>query len=324
MFDVPEAKRVRRDEWLPSRTVTPEPIDSDAASYAAAAFHKLFGQIETVDVTASADLQDAPNAGGGDATHAVEGEEHEYEFRLFNLPQSSAKSEHREAASSQSGHEGVQKLKIRLRSPSPGAEGDGGFVNPFRGWDYYLSAPDVILKNTALESEIAARLEGLRGSYVRRASNYAKAAVSHQDVLAFSKLQKAGCQLSWRVIHLKQSTAQPKKKKKQAASASTPVGSESPADPVQYLENPLIKSGIPKSRKKPGKKRRIMLRQRAHAKKQAEEADRDKRTARNREKKLKRRQREREKKAAVRASEGGPTTEDSAAHANDISMTEAR
>ncbi|KAI5283974.1 hypothetical protein KEM55_001266, partial [Ascosphaera atra] len=61
---------------------------------------------------------------------------------------------------------------------------------------------------------------------------------------------------------------------------------------------------VPKSRKKPGKKRRIVLRQRVKSKKEAEEADREKRTARNREKKLKRRQREREKKATTQPEQG--------------------
>lgn len=51
---------------------------------------------------------------------------------------------------------------------------------------------------------------------------------------------------------------------------------------------------------KPGKKRRIVLRQRLASKKVEEEADKDKRNKRNREKKIKRRQREKDKKAATK------------------------
>lgn len=61
-------------------------------------------------------------------------------------------------------------------------------------------------------------------------------------------------------------------------------------------------SKAPKSRKKPGKKRRIILRQRLAAAKTAEADEREKRTRRNREKKIKRRQKERERKATLRES----------------------
>ncbi|KAI5306689.1 hypothetical protein KEM56_007632 [Ascosphaera pollenicola] len=312
MFDALEAKQIRRDELLPSRTPTPEPVDPDAASYAASAFQQLFGQIQTIDAPADRDGVTGP---GED----VEDEEQEYEFRLFSAPVPSQKQEQQQgAASGNTEGEGVQKLKIRLRSLSPGAEGDGGLVVSFRGWEHYLSAPDVTLKGTALESAIAAKIDELKEVHARKSLEYADCAVSSEDISRFARQQKPGCHLSWRVIHLKPSTARSKKKQ---SNPTTLASLASDPDSKQYLENPLLKPHVPKSRNKPGKKRRIVLRQRALAKKQAEEADRDKRTARNREKKLKRRQKEREKKAATRAVDGESVVEEMPSSPQDVSMT---
>ncbi|KZZ89573.1 hypothetical protein AAP_04328 [Ascosphaera apis ARSEF 7405] len=311
MFEATEAKQIGRDELLPSRTPTPEPVDPEAATYAAAAFQQLFGQLETIDVATD---RDSAAGVAGDA----EEEEQEFEFRLFSAPQPSNKQEQQvDATAGTTEGEAVQKLKIRLRSPSPGAEGDGGFVVPFRGWDYYLSAPDVTLKGTALESAIAARINELKESHVQKSREYANCAVSFEEIAHFASLQKPGCRLSWRVINLKPST--PKSKKQQNGSKAS-ADSNSAPDSKQYLENPWLIPHVPKSRNKPGKKRRIVLRQRALAKKQAEEADREKRTARNREKKLKRRQREREKKAAERAVEGGSLVIEAPGSPEDVSM----
>lgn len=55
----------------------------------------------------------------------------------------------------------------------------------------------------------------------------------------------------------------------------------------------------PKSRKKPGKKRRIQLRKRADIAKAAQETEAEKRNRKNRERKIKRRQKAREQKAAA-------------------------
>jgi hypothetical protein len=66
---------------------------------------------------------------------------------------------------------------------------------------------------------------------------------------------------------------------------------------------------LAKSRKKPGKKRRIVLRRRAKAIATAKETDAEKRNRRNREKKIKRRQKKREQKAVPAAVAGKQSTE---------------
>lgn len=38
---------------------------------------------------------------------------------------------------------GTQKLRIRLRSPSPTNPSEGRFVKAFRGWHYYFSTPSL-------------------------------------------------------------------------------------------------------------------------------------------------------------------------------------
>lgn len=67
--------------------------------------------------------------------------------------------------------------------------------------------------------------------------------------------------------------------------------------PAVYVTDPPIRS--PKSRKKPGKKRRVQLRKRVTAAETAKEADAEKRNRKNRERKIKRRQKAREMKAAA-------------------------
>lgn len=83
-----------------------------------------------------------------------EEEEQEFEFRLFSAPvRDSTAAATQDAGSAATvekkndiGAAGTQKLRIRLRSPTPGARGpdDGGFVKPFRGWDYYFSTPGLL------------------------------------------------------------------------------------------------------------------------------------------------------------------------------------
>lgn len=97
--------------------------------------------------TASEGLAQEDTGMGEDA----EEEEQEFEFRLFSSVSTRKTAD--ESRSRTEGHDGsglggVQKLKIRLRSPSPSARppGDGGFVVPFRGWDYYFSNPELVMR----------------------------------------------------------------------------------------------------------------------------------------------------------------------------------
>lgn len=75
-----------------------------------------------------------------------------------------------------------------------------------------------------------------------------------------------------------------------------------PGEKAVYLVDPPVKMEA-KSRRKPGKKRRIQLRKREIAAEQAKETDAEKRNRKNRERKIKRRQKAREMKAAGQAVE---------------------
>lgn len=100
-----------------------------------------------------------------------------------------------------------------------------------------------------------------------------------------------GCHLPWRVIRLKrQHTKLPPASKDPAAIATVCVPESSAKEP--------------KSRKKPGKKRRIQLRKRLTEAEEAKNKETEKRTRKNRERKLKRRQKARELKAATAAASG--------------------
>lgn len=116
-----------------------------------------------------------------------------------------------------------------------------------------------------------------------------------------NSFSQPGCHLPWRVIHLD--------------SSKTKLPKPS-ADPTVYVVNQQPISKTPKSRKKPGKKRRIVLRKRAAAEKAKKEAEAEKRTRRNREKKIKRRQRERERKVALAAAAAAATNGEGSAPAN--------
>ncbi|PGG95815.1 hypothetical protein AJ79_09852 [Helicocarpus griseus UAMH5409] len=295
MFDLPGAKRVRREELQSrrssSRSRSPSPAESTTATYAADALRNLFSSVETYTPP---DLHTAKPA--ADLEHiADEEEEQEFEFKLFRAPTKSL-TRHKEGELEKGTTEGqseqIQKFKIRLRSPTPTAKDrEGGLVTPFRGWKYYFSDPEWIRRRVAGKVGEALSVEDdtQRKEVIQQ---FMEAAVSGDAVLEAKNDAWPGCHMPWRVVHLKTT---PSKK---------PSGSSGPSKPANStLINQSAIAKVPKSRKKPGKKRRIVIRQRLAAAKTAEEADREKRTRRNREKKIKRRQKEREKKAALR--EGG-------------------
>lgn len=97
-----------------------------------------------------------------------------------------------------------------------------------------------------------------------------------------------GCHFPWRVIHLKAQDT-----KRGSGSKSTPV----------YVVDPATRTN-PKSRKKPGKKRRVQLRKRGAAAEEKKLSETEKRNRKNRERKIKRRQKAREMKAAATAQGG--------------------
>jgi Fungal protein of unknown function (DUF2011) len=108
--------------------------------------------------------EDRSKDGGNNA----EEQEQEFEFRLFSVP-----TEHTAVSSCKScmdsaqqtgswGHvnnDGISKLRIRIRSPSlePATPGEGRFVVPFRGWQYYFTTPGLLSGQTLELADISSR-----------------------------------------------------------------------------------------------------------------------------------------------------------------------
>lgn len=144
---------VRRDE-LTSPPSSPAPSSPALSTNDAnERLGKLLGfEIPPLDIAsteASGQAVSNPDAVGAPAP---EEEEQEFEFRLF----SSAPTKQKTEASTATGvsaekpggenAERTQKLRIRIRSPTPGdvSVGEGRFVVPFRGWEYYFTTPTLL------------------------------------------------------------------------------------------------------------------------------------------------------------------------------------
>ncbi|KAL4983778.1 hypothetical protein BDW68DRAFT_181302 [Aspergillus falconensis] len=286
MFNLPDSKRVRRDDLLtrtsssPSSSPPPESLIPDAQ--------------KRLSALLNFDLNIAPASKlETQETKDNEDEEQEFEFRLFSsAPTPASKS----LGTDQNGSgdlttvpaPSAQKLRIRLRSPTPTplGSGEGGFVNPFRGWSYYFSTPRLLAGTGAERDED-------EGVALKR-KQFEDVAVSGEDMVKLAGVPWPGCHLPWRVVRLKRGhTKLPKEDKNapEAALATTYI-----ADAPERVSM---------SRKKPGKKRRIQLRKKAAAAERAKETEAEKRNRKNREKKIKRRQKAREAKAAAAAARDG-------------------
>ncbi|KAF3492353.1 uncharacterized protein GIQ15_01870 [Arthroderma uncinatum] len=293
MFALPSAKRVCREDLKSPESSRASSPESAAATYAATALERVFASFETFKTsTATEPTTSTDQDNLAEDHHDDEEEEQEFEFRLFSSVPAQEKRPGQtktkpDDATGTGSLGGVQKLKIRLRSPSPvtGPRGDGGFIVPFRGWDYYFSNPELVMRAVGdttsqkekQSSELDRQLEMLK-------ETFQDAAMDGNTILARAVSGTwPGCHLPWRVVHL----PAPRVKSTSNNTAST-----------SKSKTPLSK------RKKPGKKRRIALRKNVTSKQAAEEAEKEKRNRKNRERKIKRRQKERDKKAAARAAAG--------------------
>ncbi|KAJ9354385.1 hypothetical protein DTO027B9_4728 [Paecilomyces variotii] len=286
MFDLPDAKRVRRDELSsPSSSAPSSPALS--TNDANERLGKLLQfEIPPLDVNSTeAPDQAANNPDPVDAPASEEAEQ-EFEFRLFSSAPAKQKTDGAVPAGTSADTTGdgnaerTQKLRIRIRSPTPGdvSVGEGRFVVPFRGWEYYFTTPTLL---GGYGKEDIARIEERAAA---KRAEFESIAVSQTQLFEWAKQPWPGCHLPWRVIRLDR------------AKTKLPRPSADPT--VIQLVNPSIKAS-PKSRKKPGKKRRLVLRKRAAAAEAAKLTEAEKRNKRNREKKIKRRQKAREQKAAL-------------------------
>lgn len=152
--------RVRRDEvQSPTSSREPSPVDEADLQDAHARLGKLLdldGLIGVSTATEDKDATSQPAEGNNDE------DEQEFEFRLFSAPAKPKDSTLKDQAKtdgqivdsngdkpSGTGNmddtTGTQKLRIRLRSPSPsGDPSEGRFVKAFRGWQYYFSTPSLL------------------------------------------------------------------------------------------------------------------------------------------------------------------------------------
>ncbi|PWY83752.1 hypothetical protein BO94DRAFT_557605 [Aspergillus sclerotioniger CBS 115572] len=287
MFDLPNAKRVRRDELLSRTSTSPSPSPPPESSLSNA--QQRLSELLNIDSLLAPTTYPDPSS-QQDNTENPEDEEQEFEFRLFSAPvPTNTKKEDTKSATNDAS---AQKLRIRVRSPTPGATGpeDGRFVKPFRGWDYYFSAPGLMSGTSG--GELGEEEERLRAK--RR--EFESVAVSGAQMVGFAGVSWPGCHLPWRVVTLK---TQQKGKK----------GSGVVEEATTCVRDSVERA--PTSLKKPGKKRRIQLRKKvtaAEAKKKKEEEakllEAEKRNRKNRERKIKRRQKAREQKAAAAAAAG--------------------
>ncbi|KAJ5380597.1 uncharacterized protein N7496_003025 [Penicillium cataractarum] len=298
MFDLPDAKRVRRDEvQSPASSREPSPVDETDLQDAHARLGKLLDLDGLIGTNTAAEQDN--NVAMQPADENNDEEEQEFEFRLFSAPTKpkdatlkdqektdgdriSSKGDKASGKDTKDTTAGTQKLRIRLRSPSPsGDPSEGRFVKAFRGWQYYFSTPTLfgLDENDAAKETIAEQ---------RR--QFEDMAVTGEHITTWAKAQPwPGCDLPWRVIHLKRH--------------QTKLPPSSKDIPVYVVEGaPVSKSPI--TRKKPGKKRRVQLRKKVAAAVAAKESEAEKRNRKNRERKIKRRQKAREQKAAA-AGAGG-------------------
>ncbi|KAJ5090139.1 hypothetical protein N7532_008823 [Penicillium argentinense] len=291
MFDLPTAKRVRRDEvQSPASSRSPSPADEAELQDA----HDRLGKLLNLDSllgtgyadTAGQETEQQPQAGGDEA------DEQEFEFRLFSAPskpkdtdsaqQKSSKKEKGSSGNKNTADEGTHKLRIRMRSPTPISTNpeDGRFVKAFRGWQYYFTSPSLYELNDENSDEEARQLEKRR--------QFEEIAVSSEQLAWAKAMPWPGCDRPWRVIHLKRHQTKLPRTAKDV--------------PVYVVEGAQTKS--PKTKKKPGKKRRVQLRKKVKAAEVAKENEAEKRNRKNRERKIKRRQKAREEKAAKAAAAG--------------------
>ncbi|KAI0471943.1 hypothetical protein GGR56DRAFT_656224 [Xylariaceae sp. FL0804] len=276
MFDLPDAKRVRREALYESASDGEETAGGQSPQADSALRDKLHTQLSgLLDFSSSAVVRsdDSPQSkdpmareASGEPAGAVDGgqPEEEFVFRLFRDEEPSH--------------------TIVIARDDQALEGDGAFVVPKRPRSYYVAdepPPDL-------------------------ARQFRMAAVSAEYLLQDAKKRRWGLEKPWRVMSL-----------------SSGVDRVSKASLSSGVSGDTEEQGAAVKRKRPGKKRRIVLRIREKAREEREEAAKqksldkeqhlkDKKKRLNREKKLKRRAKAREQKQATGANMDAASEQSSA------------
>ncbi|KAI1138840.1 hypothetical protein F5Y05DRAFT_382583 [Hypoxylon sp. FL0543] len=258
MFEVPDAKRVRREELYDSiseeETTNDDQVNSDLRGKLNAQLSGLLDlDLEVDESTQPHQLPISPTVGAnvdrsndGDVEKTAE---EAFTFRLFRDEELS------------------RKIVLEPQGAETGKGGGDAFVVPQRPISYYLASEP---------SPEAAK-------------EYRMAAVSADYLFQDAKKRRWGLEKPWRVTTITIST------NKKIATPGSSIGT--------------VETGRPK-KKRPGKKRRIILRVREQAKKEREEAAKqqlmdkeqylqEKKKRLNKAKQLRRRAKAREKKQNV-------------------------
>ncbi|KIW41232.1 uncharacterized protein PV06_06806 [Exophiala oligosperma] len=317
MFEVPQAKRVKREDLFRQDDDNPESSRPSSRSTSPEETQEVGRRDEEVirpDYGFEYDFitpksvereekvldqgQTLDQVEHDDDDHHAKGEEEEpieYQFRLFTTTSSFSATTNTNTNTKQplTTQRALQqrrpKSTVRLSVTPPPEDfiestlslENAGFVRPNRPDGYYFTS-----------SRPTATIETSR-------SQYSQTALSDSDVLARAGSTKwPGTTLPWRCVHVTLvASSDPKKKKEKSLQIShDPNGPSSAA--VTITDR---RSRLPRPR--PSKKRRILNRRRlalraelALQSQKTEELERQKRTLRNREKKVKRKEREKLKK----------------------------
>ncbi|KAH8682873.1 hypothetical protein BGZ60DRAFT_524221 [Tricladium varicosporioides] len=265
MFDIPQAKRVRRNElYTRSRSSSPalSSPDPELEKQFLARLASLYGPITTSSnaTTSNVDSQSFNGLDKRDIENMVEDaeeapENHEFEFRLFSTSATSFRK-----------NPGLQKIILEEEDSYLGG---GRFIKPCRDPAYYF----------------ASKAEG------DKKLRFDTIALTGKQVEELSKQRAWGLEVPWRVRVL-----------------AIGANSRLQVDGTITGKVETVVEGKGGKRKKPGKKRRIILReakkkrellteQRRKEQELKEETEKEKRTRKNREKKVKRKLREKAKKS---------------------------
>lgn len=146
------AYSIRRNEvQSPTSSRSPSPVDEADIQDAHARLGQLLDLDSLIDTNTSYQAnEENPMPSAGNA----EDEEQEFEFRLFSAPSKGTTTskpprideEESQKQTKPSQADGpTQKLRIRLRSPTPNTDpSQGRFIRAFRGWQYYSTTPSLL------------------------------------------------------------------------------------------------------------------------------------------------------------------------------------
>lgn len=190
---------MRRDEVRsPASSRSPSPVDESDLQDAHARLGKLLNLDGLLEASAISEFpEDTPEQAGGEKE-----DEQEFEFRLFSAPvnlniageeagETNNKAKHTPGVQNQV-HTGTQKLRIRLRSPTPGSgdPSEGRFVRASRGWQYYFSTPSLWGSSVELDNQ---------ASQSERRGQFEDMAVTGEQIITWAKSQPWVSQIAYSI-----------------------------------------------------------------------------------------------------------------------------